>query len=164
MSHELVRAAGFVLFRRVPAIEYLLMQTSYGKNHWSPPKGHVDPGKFRIYFLLEFWVRVLMLFYIVPRSVVLPKLGTQTDSRGPKISCTSWLQSSIEISCTLWLQSSIEILGTLWLQSNFEILSTLQFLLISVLWSFLGVWLKFLGLLVIIYSVVQFRSTDPTTQ
>ena len=67
MSHELVRAAGFVLFRRVPAIEYLLMQTSYGKNHWSPPKGHVDPGKLRIHFLLEFWVRVSMLFHIVHR-------------------------------------------------------------------------------------------------
>lgn len=21
------------------------MQTSYGKNHWTPPKGHVDPGE-----------------------------------------------------------------------------------------------------------------------
>merc|ERR1719402_1599510 len=26
-------------------IEYLLMQTSYGENHWTPPKGHVDPGE-----------------------------------------------------------------------------------------------------------------------
>ena len=45
MSKELVRAAGFVLFRRNPSVEYLLMQTSYGQHHWSPPKGHVDPGK-----------------------------------------------------------------------------------------------------------------------
>lgn len=39
---EAVRAAGFILFRKVPpknVIEYLLMQTSYGKNHWTPPKG-----------------------------------------------------------------------------------------------------------------------------
>ena len=47
-THGVVRAAGFILFRRVPPnsiIEYLLMQTSYGKNHWTPPKGHVDPGE-----------------------------------------------------------------------------------------------------------------------
>ena len=38
-----VRAAGFILFRRAPPkneIEYLLMQTSYGKHHWTPPKGN----------------------------------------------------------------------------------------------------------------------------
>lgn len=40
------RACGFVIFRRVQgAIEYLLMQVSYGKHHWTPPKGHVDPGE-----------------------------------------------------------------------------------------------------------------------
>lgn len=37
-----VRAAGFVIFRRNPDIEYLLMQTSYGKHHWTPPKGKHD--------------------------------------------------------------------------------------------------------------------------
>ena len=45
---DAVRAAGFILFRRAPPkheIEYLLMQTSYGKHHWTPPKGHVDPGE-----------------------------------------------------------------------------------------------------------------------
>lgn len=26
-------------------IEYLMMQTSYGQCHWTPPKGHVDPGE-----------------------------------------------------------------------------------------------------------------------
>ncbi|MGH0176585.1 UNVERIFIED_CONTAM: hypothetical protein FKN15_005971 [Acipenser sinensis] len=26
-------------------IEFLLLQTSYGKHHWTPPKGHVDPGE-----------------------------------------------------------------------------------------------------------------------
>ncbi|XP_076260304.1 purine phosphoribosyltransferase family protein Apf isoform X2 [Rhynchophorus ferrugineus] len=32
-------AAGFVLFRRASNhLEYLLLQTAYGKNHWSPPK------------------------------------------------------------------------------------------------------------------------------
>ncbi|XP_069678359.1 bis(5'-nucleosyl)-tetraphosphatase [asymmetrical] [Periplaneta americana] len=41
-----LRAAGFVVFRWVcNQVEYLLLQTSYGKNHWTPPKGHVDPGE-----------------------------------------------------------------------------------------------------------------------
>lgn len=42
-----VRAAGFIIYRRIQAdlIEYLLMQTSYGEHHWTPPKGHVDPGE-----------------------------------------------------------------------------------------------------------------------
>nr|XP_034172773.1 bis(5'-nucleosyl)-tetraphosphatase [asymmetrical] [Osmia lignaria] len=40
------RASGFVIFRRMQgAIEYLLMQVSYGEHHWTPPKGHVDPGE-----------------------------------------------------------------------------------------------------------------------
>ncbi|CAG9762630.1 unnamed protein product [Ceutorhynchus assimilis] len=39
-------AAGFVIFRYVSNnIEYLLLQTSYGIHHWTPPKGHVDPGE-----------------------------------------------------------------------------------------------------------------------
>ncbi|XP_050295335.1 bis(5'-nucleosyl)-tetraphosphatase [asymmetrical] [Anthonomus grandis grandis] len=39
-------AAGLVVFRRVAEkIEYLLLQTSYGIHHWTPPKGHVDPGE-----------------------------------------------------------------------------------------------------------------------
>uniref|UniRef100_A0A8D2MNH4 Bis(5'-nucleosyl)-tetraphosphatase [asymmetrical] n=2 Tax=Zonotrichia albicollis TaxID=44394 RepID=A0A8D2MNH4_ZONAL len=49
-----VRACGLIIFRRLqPApsskvadsIEYLLLQTSYGSHHWTPPKGHVDPGE-----------------------------------------------------------------------------------------------------------------------
>jgi hypothetical protein len=34
-------AAGFIIFRRVGQnpIEYLLLQTSYGEHHWTPPKG-----------------------------------------------------------------------------------------------------------------------------
>ncbi|XP_054883577.1 bis(5'-nucleosyl)-tetraphosphatase [asymmetrical] [Poeciliopsis prolifica] len=47
-----LRACGFIVFRRLaglnsPAgdIEYLLLQTSYGEHHWTPPKGHVDPGE-----------------------------------------------------------------------------------------------------------------------
>ncbi|XP_068218845.1 bis(5'-nucleosyl)-tetraphosphatase [asymmetrical] [Palaemon carinicauda] len=41
-----LRAAGLIIFRRMAAeIEYLLMQTSYGIHHWTPPKGHVDPGE-----------------------------------------------------------------------------------------------------------------------
>ncbi|XP_014675405.1 PREDICTED: bis(5'-nucleosyl)-tetraphosphatase [asymmetrical]-like [Priapulus caudatus] len=43
-----LRAAGLVIFRRhgdKKITEYLLMQTSYGNHHWTPPKGHVDPGE-----------------------------------------------------------------------------------------------------------------------
>jgi len=42
-------ASGFIIFRRAPTIEFLLMQTSYGEHHWTPPKGHVDPGKKWVY-------------------------------------------------------------------------------------------------------------------
>lgn len=42
-------AAGFIIFRRINhEIEYLLMQTSYGIHHWTPPKGHLDPGETEI--------------------------------------------------------------------------------------------------------------------
>ncbi|XP_063239334.1 bis(5'-nucleosyl)-tetraphosphatase [asymmetrical] [Bacillus rossius redtenbacheri] len=41
-----VKAAGFVIFRRINGeIQYLLLQTSYGIHHWTPPKGHLDPGE-----------------------------------------------------------------------------------------------------------------------
>ncbi|XP_029947913.1 bis(5'-nucleosyl)-tetraphosphatase [asymmetrical] [Salarias fasciatus] len=47
-----LRACGFIVFRRlgnaIPPpgnIEFLLLQTSYGEHHWTPPKGHVDPGE-----------------------------------------------------------------------------------------------------------------------
>ncbi|XP_018424551.1 PREDICTED: bis(5'-nucleosyl)-tetraphosphatase [asymmetrical] isoform X2 [Nanorana parkeri] len=43
-----LRACGLIIFRRVPPandIEFLLLQTSYGIHHWTPPKGHVDPGE-----------------------------------------------------------------------------------------------------------------------
>ncbi|XP_068107792.1 bis(5'-nucleosyl)-tetraphosphatase [asymmetrical] isoform X2 [Hyperolius riggenbachi] len=43
-----LRACGLIIFRRVASptdIEFLLMQTSYGTHHWTPPKGHVDPGE-----------------------------------------------------------------------------------------------------------------------
>ncbi|KAJ8717389.1 hypothetical protein PYW08_005788 [Mythimna loreyi] len=40
------RAAGLVIFRNVnQAIQFLMLQTSYGEHHWTPPKGHVDPGE-----------------------------------------------------------------------------------------------------------------------
>ncbi|KAG8222941.1 hypothetical protein J437_LFUL000236 [Ladona fulva] len=40
------RAAGLVIYRLACAkVEYLLLQTSYGEHHWTPPKGHVDPGE-----------------------------------------------------------------------------------------------------------------------
>ncbi|NP_001092183.1 nudix hydrolase 2 S homeolog [Xenopus laevis] len=49
-----LRACGLIIFRRckagisaaaTDAIEFLLLQTSYGEHHWTPPKGHVDPGE-----------------------------------------------------------------------------------------------------------------------
>ncbi|XP_072428792.1 bis(5'-nucleosyl)-tetraphosphatase [asymmetrical] [Chiloscyllium punctatum] len=48
-----LRACGLIIFRRLNAglaakpqdIEFLLLQTSYGQHHWTPPKGHVDPGE-----------------------------------------------------------------------------------------------------------------------
>ncbi|XP_043933834.1 bis(5'-nucleosyl)-tetraphosphatase [asymmetrical] isoform X2 [Protopterus annectens] len=50
-----LRACGLIIFRRVnqghvsaitkDEIEFLLLQTSYGEHHWTPPKGHVDPGE-----------------------------------------------------------------------------------------------------------------------
>jgi hypothetical protein len=38
---DMSTAAGFIVFRRVGQnpIEYLLLQTSYGEHHWTPPKG-----------------------------------------------------------------------------------------------------------------------------
>eukprot|EP00090_Calanus_glacialis_P022966 TRINITY_DN3534_c0_g1_i3.p1 TRINITY_DN3534_c0_g1~~TRINITY_DN3534_c0_g1_i3.p1 ORF type:complete len:142 (-),score=62.64 TRINITY_DN3534_c0_g1_i3:52-477(-) len=40
------RAAGLVIFRQGGrGVEWLLLQTSYGQNHWTPPKGHLDPGE-----------------------------------------------------------------------------------------------------------------------
>ncbi|UJR13774.1 hypothetical protein I4U23_000784 [Adineta vaga] len=40
-------AAGFIIFRQLAEkpIQYLLLQTSYGQHHWTPPKGHLDPGE-----------------------------------------------------------------------------------------------------------------------
>ncbi|XP_044300012.1 bis(5'-nucleosyl)-tetraphosphatase [asymmetrical] isoform X2 [Varanus komodoensis] len=50
-----LRACGLIIFRRLQEarstsalgnnVEYLLLQTSYGTHHWTPPKGHVDPGE-----------------------------------------------------------------------------------------------------------------------
>ena len=41
------RAAGLVIFRHPGGgvVEWLLLQTSYGHNYWTPPKGHLDPGE-----------------------------------------------------------------------------------------------------------------------
>ncbi|XP_068830685.1 bis(5'-nucleosyl)-tetraphosphatase [asymmetrical] [Capricornis sumatraensis] len=47
-----LRACGLIIFRRrlIPkvdntAIEFLLLQASDGIHHWTPPKGHVEPGE-----------------------------------------------------------------------------------------------------------------------
>eukprot|EP00088_Acartia_fossae_P008578 TRINITY_DN14114_c0_g1_i4.p1 TRINITY_DN14114_c0_g1~~TRINITY_DN14114_c0_g1_i4.p1 ORF type:complete len:141 (-),score=18.89 TRINITY_DN14114_c0_g1_i4:9-431(-) len=40
------RAAGFVIYRNFTGnTEFLLLQASNQNHHWSPPKGHVDPGE-----------------------------------------------------------------------------------------------------------------------
>ncbi|XP_077290791.1 purine phosphoribosyltransferase family protein Apf [Arctopsyche grandis] len=42
----MLRATGFVIFRVLDEnIQYLLLRASYGDRHWTPPKGHVDPGE-----------------------------------------------------------------------------------------------------------------------
>ncbi|KAL7676386.1 hypothetical protein ACOME3_002640 [Neoechinorhynchus agilis] len=41
-------ASGFVIFRRPSCrrpVEYLLLKASYKPYHWTPPKGHIDPGE-----------------------------------------------------------------------------------------------------------------------
>ena len=39
-------AAGFIIFRRLQEqVQYLLLQTSYGIHHWTPPKGHLEEGE-----------------------------------------------------------------------------------------------------------------------
>jgi bis(5'-nucleosidyl)-tetraphosphatase len=39
-------AAGLIIFRKLAnQIEYLLLQTSYGEHHFTPPKGHLDEGE-----------------------------------------------------------------------------------------------------------------------
>uniref|UniRef100_A0A915D833 Bis(5'-nucleosyl)-tetraphosphatase [asymmetrical] n=1 Tax=Ditylenchus dipsaci TaxID=166011 RepID=A0A915D833_9BILA len=43
---ELVRAAGLLIYRQTNnVVEFLLLQASYEPHHWTPPKGHVDPGE-----------------------------------------------------------------------------------------------------------------------
>ncbi|CAG9532942.1 unnamed protein product [Cercopithifilaria johnstoni] len=43
---DVIRAAGMLVYRyKAGQIEYLLLQASYSPYHWSPPKGHVDPGE-----------------------------------------------------------------------------------------------------------------------
>ena len=49
MSAKEKVAAGFVIFRRLgKEIQYLLLQTSYGQHHWTPPKGY------RVFESIEF--------------------------------------------------------------------------------------------------------------
>uniref|UniRef100_A0A0R3S4V9 Bis(5'-nucleosyl)-tetraphosphatase [asymmetrical] n=1 Tax=Elaeophora elaphi TaxID=1147741 RepID=A0A0R3S4V9_9BILA len=46
MMADIVRAAGMLVYRhKAGQIEYLLLQASYSPYHWSPPKGHVNPGE-----------------------------------------------------------------------------------------------------------------------
>ena len=40
-------AAGFIIFRRKTSdIEFLLLQASNGKNHWTPPKGIIHETEY----------------------------------------------------------------------------------------------------------------------
>ncbi|KAI6202452.1 Bis(5'-nucleosyl)-tetraphosphatase [asymmetrical] [Aphelenchoides besseyi] len=42
----MVSAAGLLIYRVINNTnEYLLLQASYKPYHWTPPKGHVDPGE-----------------------------------------------------------------------------------------------------------------------
>lgn len=52
-----VRACGLIIYRRLQSspsskaadsIEYLLLQTSYGTHHWTPPKGDVCSDNFSV--------------------------------------------------------------------------------------------------------------------
>ena len=48
MAAREFRAAGLIIFRRKcfrAPLEYLLLQASYRRHHWTPPKGHVDQGE-----------------------------------------------------------------------------------------------------------------------
>ncbi|EZA58428.1 Bis(5'-nucleosyl)-tetraphosphatase [asymmetrical] [Ooceraea biroi] len=46
MAPQQRRGCGFVIFRRFQdTIQYLLLQKSSGKYHWTPPKGHVESGE-----------------------------------------------------------------------------------------------------------------------
>ncbi|VDK65894.1 unnamed protein product [Anisakis simplex] len=46
MCAAAVRAAGMLIYRNANnQFEYLLLQASYPPYHWTPPKGHVDPGE-----------------------------------------------------------------------------------------------------------------------
>lgn len=63
-----LRACGFIVFRRLTSrspppdnIEYLLLQTSYGEHHWTPPKGlyvfknHIYQAFNDRYLCVRFW-------------------------------------------------------------------------------------------------------------
>ena len=45
LPHGAVRAAGLVVFRRAPRLEYLLVQSATGGLGWTPPKGKCEPGE-----------------------------------------------------------------------------------------------------------------------
>lgn len=41
------KAAGFIIYRKNSdkEISFLLLQSSRGRHHWTPPKGHLDAGE-----------------------------------------------------------------------------------------------------------------------
>ena len=49
-------------YRKMPDIQFLLMQTSYGNHHWTPPKGmhlmtnYIHLHRYIIPVVLLFWV------------------------------------------------------------------------------------------------------------
>lgn len=46
----MILAAGFVIFRRISGgILYLLLQTSYGEHHWTPPKGDCEQTSYSLF-------------------------------------------------------------------------------------------------------------------
>uniref|UniRef100_A0A914VSP1 Bis(5'-nucleosyl)-tetraphosphatase [asymmetrical] n=1 Tax=Plectus sambesii TaxID=2011161 RepID=A0A914VSP1_9BILA len=45
-SKKVIRSAGIVIYRVVDgSFEYLMLQAADIKQHWTPPKGRVDPGE-----------------------------------------------------------------------------------------------------------------------
>jgi hypothetical protein len=59
-----VRASGFVIFRMIcNQIEYLLLQTSYGEHHWTPPKGTYDAvnGYEKFFFSSHSGIQIVMV-------------------------------------------------------------------------------------------------------
>ena len=69
-------AAGFILYRRaVKEIEYLMLQTSYGIQHWTPPKGEMEG--INIYYSGKHSFFCKEMFLMIPCSAHIGLQGKQ---------------------------------------------------------------------------------------